>query len=262
MYDVNKLDASGNPSAVTSVSVGAHDAAFLLRATSLPDVTPPTVTASAPTNGASVSTGQLAISGSAADNVGIASVRVAIQNTDTGDWWHSDGKWGSYQSQATKLTTSGSSATWKYTWQPTPGHYALTAIAFDPSANGVRLSPEVDFTVVADTTPPTLTVTSPTPGQLFTTRSTTFIGSAADNVGVAEVDVAVKNETNGLWYHADGTWGSFVWINSSLNQPNAPTTGWSYPWRAPASGGYELMARATDAAGNISTPTQVFFSMA
>jgi len=96
------------------------------------------------------------------------------------------------------------------TCQITAGPYSLGphnyyAIAVDNSPNmNSATSPTQSFTVVAqDTTPPTVTITSPTNGQVFTTNSIIVSGTASDvGSGVAQVNVRVNG---GSWQTATGT---------------------------------------------------------
>ena len=101
----------------------------------------------------------------------------------------------------------------------------------------------------ADTTRPDATVKVPSPGQVFTTSPVTLSGTATDNVGVAAVDVAIKDRSTGRWLRADGTWGAFVWLRGRLGAPGATWTRWTFPFAAPT-GLFAATVRARDAAGN------------
>jgi hypothetical protein len=83
----------------------------------------------------------------------------------------------------------------------------------------------------ADTTLPTITISSPLSGQTFTTPTITVRGSAADNVAVSRVEVRVGT---GVWQLATGT------------------TSWSGQVTL-ASGSNTITVRAIDVAGNIGT---------
>ena len=80
-----------------------------------------------------------------------------------------------------------------------------------------------------DVTLPTITFTSPTAGQQFTTATATVSGTASDNVGLSKVEVKVGS---GSWLTATGTtsWSKSVTLVSGSNT---------------------ITARATDTSGNI-----------
>lgn len=80
----------------------------------------------------------------------------------------------------------------------------------------------------------------------------TFTGNATDNVGVAGVDVMIKNRANNTYWKAStGTWVStFTWnTDSVLDSPGATATGWTYGTTL-APGIYAISVRARDAIPN------------
>jgi hypothetical protein len=90
--------------------------------------------------------------------------------------------------------------------------------------------------------------------QTFPNAPITFNGTAADNVGVAFVRIAIKNRTTGLWWHAGGTWGTYQLQVCSLGNPGSMSTTWSYVWTPPGPGQYSVLAESQDAAGNRAVP--------
>jgi DNA-binding beta-propeller fold protein YncE len=60
-----------------------------------------------------------------------------------------------------------------------------------------------------DTTPPNGTVDVPTPNQVFGAGTITLEGDATDNVGVAQVRVAIRNVTTQQWWTGTG-WGGWT----------------------------------------------------
>lgn len=183
------------------------------------DTTAPAVSLGKPAAGATVA-GSVAVTGTASDDTGVASVAVAV---DGGAW----------------QPASGTSA-WSWTWNTAglaDGTHLLAARATDTSGN-VTTTPAVSVTVAnvaADSTAPSVAVASPSAGSTVSgTASVT--GTAADNRGLSAVNVAVDG---GPWQAASGTanW-SWAWSTSAL-----------------ANGAHNLAARATDTAGNVSTST-------
>ena len=252
-YDVVHKDAAGNPAPVTSVTVAAQDAAFLLRPVTPADTVAPTASVSSPTPGHDFAPGAVTIAGSAGDNVGVAGVDVGIQNTDTGGWWHPDGTWGTYQTQAAALgSPAATSTTWSITWTAYGNwSYAVTAVARDAAAN-TGSSSAVPFSVTtpppADTSPPDTSVNRPS--GTFSAKPVRLSGAAVDNVGVSLVRIGMQDTATGRWWHSDGTWGAFASYPATLGTPGATSTTWNFAWNATGSGSYGVSAVAVDTAGN------------
>ena len=101
-----------------------------------PDTTPPDATITVPAQDQTIPTLTLSATGTATDNMGVASVGVAIKDRTTNLWWRANGTWGAYQvHQATLATPGASSTTWSFTWNaPGPGQYSIMAIATDTAA--------------------------------------------------------------------------------------------------------------------------------
>ncbi len=106
-YAVEAYDAAGNTSGQATAS-----------ATTLADTTPPTVSLTAPRNGARVSGGSVTISARASDNVAVAGVQFAVDGVDVG----------------AEDTASPYSIGWDSTTVAN-GTHAITAIARDTSGN-------------------------------------------------------------------------------------------------------------------------------
>jgi hypothetical protein len=252
-YDVVHKDAAGNPTPVTSITVPAKDAAFLLKPAAPADSQAPAASVASPASGQVLSPGTVAITGSATDNVGVAGVDVGIQNKGTGQWLHADGTWGAYQAQAAGLGNPSSPTTsWSFTWTPpADGSYATSAVARDAAGNRGS-SAVVSFTVTtpppSDTQPPETSITRPS--GWFSAKPLRLSGGAVDTAGVAGVRVAVQNTATGRWWHADGTWGAFQSYEASVSNPGAAGASWSFTWPSLAAGSYGVNAVAYDAAGN------------
>ncbi len=108
-----------------------------------------------------------------------------------------------------------------------------------------------NYSLLVDTTPPTITVTSPTPNQVA--ESITPAGLAGDATsGVARVEVAVQND-GGLYWNGTGWQSEPIWLTAT------GTTSWQYGGPLPAweEGYYTVRARARDTAGHMATPPPV-----
>jgi Glucodextranase, domain B/Bacterial Ig-like domain/Bacterial Ig domain/Bacterial Ig-like domain (group 2) len=114
--------------------------------------------------------------------------------------------------------------------------HTITAVATDPSGN--TSSAAVNITIAADTVPPTVSISSA--ATVLQGQALAVSIQAADNVGVAQV-------------------------NLFLDGGNAPVfTGYIAPYQASldttqlSNGAHQLVAVATDGAGNVAQATQAF----
>jgi hypothetical protein len=202
------FDAAGNAgnSAIRSVNVANGVAPP-------PDTTKPTVSIASPTGG-NVS-GTVTVSANAADNVGVTKVDFYVNGS---------------------LVGTDTAAPYQYSWNTTAladGAATLYAKAFDAAGNSTQ-SAAVGVTVAnvvappPDTTKPTVSIASPTGGNVSGT--VTVSANAADNVGVTRVD---------------------FYVNGSLVGSDAAAP-YQYSWNtaALANGAAALYAKAFDAAGN------------
>src|SRR5205085_2460462 len=184
----------------------------------LSDTIAPAVSIAAPTGGATVS-GSLAISGTASDNLRVASVAVSV-----------DG--GAYQ------PASGTTA-WSASIDTTAladGSHAFRAMALDAAGNSSVAS--VSVTVHNDVTPPAVAISSPATGASLA-GSVSVAGTASDNRQVAKVEVAV-----------DG--GAFVAAQGTISWT------YSLDASALSAGSHTLTARATDPPGHARAGTLAF----
>ncbi|MBI4057555.1 MAG: Ig-like domain-containing protein [Elusimicrobia bacterium] len=173
------------------------------------DSTPPSVTITFPPEGATLSSADLTVLGTASDNVGVTLVEVSV---DSGAF-------------------ASASGTNSWSFGPGPlseGFHTVAARAKDAAGNISPLSYR-DFTIrLPDTTPPTISITSPANDSTLS-GPFTVSGTAADNVGVTRVDVSIDS-------------GSFTLASGTNN--------FSFAVGALSLGGHRITARARDAAGN------------
>jgi chitodextrinase len=202
-YSITAFDAAGNTSAPSTSATA--------RTGPTPDTTPPTVSIASPTGGSVSNT--VAVSVNAADNVGVARVDLRVNGV---------------------TVASTNVAPYQFAWNSTTvpnGSVALTAVAFDAAGNSTTsatIALNVSNGPPPDTTPPTVSIASPTGGTVSNTVAVSV--NAADNVGVTRVELRVNGVTVG-----SGT---------------APP--WQFSWdsRTVADGPVLLTAIAYDAAGN------------
>lgn len=224
------------------------------------DTTAPTSTVTTPTNNQVFSAVPVTLAGTASDNVGVKEVRISIQDTQTKLWWRANGTWGASQPQQATLASPNQPSTgWTYGWTPAPGgsgRYAVQVVAVDIANNVATTKPWVPFRVSAgttDTTPANGTVSTPTANQGFSSIPVAMSGAATDDVGVAEVRIAVQDTVSKQWLRSNGSWGPFQNQTATLASPGATATGWSFAFAPPGggSGRYAVQVAAMDAAGNV-----------
>ncbi|MFL5348626.1 MAG: PHB depolymerase family esterase [Hyalangium sp.] len=187
------------------------------------DAVAPTVSLSAPANGASVS-GTVQVTATASDNVGVSKVEFFIDNT---------------------LVGTDTASPYAYSWNSaasTNGTHVLKARASDAAGN-TATSANVSVTVtggISDTTPPTVSLAFPTAGSTVA-GAVDITANASDDIGVTKVEFLVDGTVVGQGVSAQQA-GPYVF--------NWNTT--SY-----ATGSHTVQARASDAAGNTATSAAV-----
>jgi hypothetical protein len=207
-------DTSNNQTTATSVTVTVNNVPS--------DVTPPTVSLTAPTGGSTVSGTTVIVSATASDNIGVVGVQFLLDGNT--------------------LNAEDTSSPYSITWNTsgvTNGTHTLSARARDAQGN-TATSAGVSVTVnnvVQDTTFPTVSVTSPTNG-LTVSGTITVTASASDNVGV----VGVQFQVNGLDVGTEDLTSPYTYVFDTNLAANGPIT---------------ISARARDAAGNPTTSTAV-----
>src|SRR3989442_4778280 len=151
-------------------------------------VTPPTVSISAPANGATVSGTAVTVSASASDNVGVAGVQFSLDGVNLG----------------AEDTVAPYSASWNTTLA-TSGTHSLTAVARDAAGN---TAPSAAVSVTVDNTPP-----------LISTVSASSISSSGATI------TWVTNEASDsqVDYGPTTAYGSSTPLNASLLTAHAMT---------------------------------------
>src|SRR2546426_2290253 len=186
------------------------------------DTTPPTVSITSPASGTIVA-GTISVMASASDNVGVAGVQFLLDGLNTG--------------------AEVTAAPYWVSWTPPPasnGSHSLTAVARDAAGNratSVAVAVTVSNGAPPDTTPPMVSITSPTSGAIVA-GTATVTANASDNVGVV-----------GVQFLLDG-------VNVGAEVAAAP---YSAPWDTTTAsrGPHALTAVARDAAGNRTTSAPV-----
>ncbi len=181
------------------------------------DYTPPQVSISAPAPGASV-TGTVTVSATATDD------RLYVTRVEFYD--------------GTQYLGTDTSAPFSITWNTgaaTVGEHVLTAKAYDYD-NNMATSAAVVVTVARDTTPPSVSITSPASGATLA-GTVAITTNATDDFGVSQVEFLLDGNL----------------LGSTASAP------YSFSWntRTAANGSHTLTARARDASGHVTTSAEV-----
>jgi uncharacterized protein (TIGR03437 family) len=201
---------------VTARNTVAAQASATIALTYAPDTIAPTIAITSPTSGPSFSTSSSTISlgGTSSDNVGVTQVTWATDHGASG--------------------TASGTANWTISGVAVPaGSTQITVTAADAAGNVATAVLAVTSTATgpSDTTPPAISITSPTSSSSFTATGSTISlsGTASDNVGVAQVTWATDHGASGT---ASGT------------------NNWSISGLTLATGSTQITVTAVDAAGN------------
>ncbi len=209
-------DAVGNVGMSSPVTVTVDGA----------DTTPPSVTITYPTSGATVAAGAQTITENVSDNVGVTLVKTLINSSVVCQK--------TAPPYSCPVTLSGTGATVDVIAYDAAGNSRLAEVNVKVAANGTTSGSNT-----ADTTPPSVTITYPPSGiRLNRGNKTTITADVSDNVGVAVVKT-----------YADG---------GLICQDTAPP--YACPWTVWGKGQVLIQVRAVDRAGNARTERVSVFS--
>ncbi len=221
-FDFTFTPSSGNHTYYVYVTMNTGDRIFSapiwINQGAVADTTPPTTSITAPANGATVS-GTTAVTASASDNVGVTKVEFYLDSV---------------------LQSTSTVAPYSWSWNTTTATNAshnLTSKAYDAAANtGTSAVVTITVSNVADTTPPTTSITAPANGATVS-GTTSVTASASDNVGVTKVE-----------FYLDA-----VLQSTSTVSPYQ----WSWNTTTATNGAHTLSSKAYDAAANSGTSANV-----
>ena len=206
----------------------------------------------------------ITLTGTATDDKGVASVKVTLQDRDTGRYLQPDGKTMSATpaTLTAPLGTPGGTAT---TWTlpvtlPTGGNWSFTAVATDSagqqdtSTTGATGS----YRFYPNDDPPSLsdTLGQPQTGATFTSGTIVVTGRAEDapngNPSIASVQVAVVNAA-GQYMSSAGTFTSTTpsFRTAFLNSPGSAGSNYSYTTPVIPAGTYSVIVQPVDVNGQI-----------
>jgi len=240
-------DSFGNPN--------FHSVEFNIANGGSADTVPPSININVPISGGVYAPTAVNIAGYASDNVELGKVWVILERLGTPVMYFDNA---GFNAGAPMLLPASGLSNWSFTIPSGAlgnGSYQLVAIASDTS--GLLKNSTVTFTVSgatvsSDVTAPTLRIRFPENLTIFTSADfnslTQIYGTAADNVGVVEVNYSLKDDNNVYWNGAGWTSSIELW---------QPSTGTNEAWQgyiplnAWKNGNFLLRARARDQANNI-----------
>lgn len=243
---------------------------FLVQDSAPADTVDPDTTIDAPERNTPFPLGDVELVGMATDDTGVTEVEVAVLDRSTDLWWNATtGSFGDFGWSDASVSDPGAAATgWSFVFDGQAaldaggsGDYWAMARAFDAARNQDLDRPSTRFTVAGepDTVEPDTTFDTPVQGSDLPDPVVTLAGTATDDFGVANVELAVRDRVAGEWWDpATGNFGPFVRFPIDVAEPGKPSTAWSHDFDFAAAGGsgsYFVVARAVDTSGNNETST-------
>jgi hypothetical protein len=178
----------------------------------------------------------LDLAGTATDDKGVAGVKVALEDQDTGRYVQPDGTMAAAFAtmNATLASPNATSTTWTLGVDlPTKGEFAVTAFAFDTAGqqDTSTSGATARYLVYPGDLDPTIsdTLFSPTEGTAFTEARIFVSGRAEDDTAMGRVEVAIVNSL-GQYMSSSGNFTSTSesWRTAFLNSPGTPGSNFSY----------------------------------
>ena len=207
----------------------------------------------------------LTFSGGASDENRVANVEISLRNSTTRENLGADGSWGVDVEQDWHRISPGNLNAPSYNWSYRtpfnlrPGTYSFSVRATDfeglstSSTNQGRLT--INVQVPGDLPPNGLISPSGTFSNIEV-RHLDLTGTATDDFGVAEVQVAVRESESDRYVQPNGTLAaSFATLRASLGTPNGTSTTWTLPVDLPTNGDYSITVYAYDTQGQQDTST-------
>jgi len=195
--------------------VNAAAAVLAAKSSVVSDTTPPSVSLTAPTSGATVN-GLVAVNVSASDNIGVSRVDLVVNGS--------------------KLA-SDTAAPYGFSWDSSTvpdGNATLIAYAYDTAGNYSSSTLSVKVANTVDKTPPVPVISNPVNGSSIS-GNVNIAAGASDNVAVTSVKLYIDDQLKVI---GSGSNLSYTW-NSRKVSP----------------GTHNIRVDATDAAGNVGSQT-------
>jgi alpha-tubulin suppressor-like RCC1 family protein len=222
---------------------------------SIVDGVKPIITVTSPTPSQALASKPVTITGTASDNAGIYAVLVAVYRPTTatiaGQYWNGSAWQSDFVVVPALVSSLGSTTTtWSYVFDPpqTGGSYGVSALVYDTTYNYTF----GDFTpfTLPDTIAPTATLS---PADNSTTTGTiTISGTATDNNALYNVAIAIYRVSDAQYWNGTGWQSTFAVARSTLANPGAASSTFTYNFTPPTPGRYLLGVAPVEANYNFS----------
>lgn len=152
---------------------------------------------------------------------------------------------------------NGTASRTQHTPRIVVGFLAVMALA-------AGLLPIAGAVAATDTEAPSVVVDVPAQAQVFDQTPVGLAGTAADDIGVTGVTVAIQDLDTKLWLQSDGSFGPWATRlrDADLSTPGGTGTAWTYSFDPGRDGTFGAQIQAGDAAGNLSTKVWQRFTIA
>ncbi|ONI67685.1 hypothetical protein BWI15_31810 [Kribbella sp. ALI-6-A] len=196
----------------------------------------------------------LDLTGTATDDVGVAEVRVALEDQDTNRYLQPNGSMAATFATlpATLATPGGTSTTWSLPVDlPTQGDWSVTAFAYDTAGqqDTSTSGATARYRIYPGDNPPTLNeaLLTPNEGNEFTDGKIFVTGRAEDDQAMQRVEIGIVNSL-GQYMSSSGTFTSTnaSWRTAFLTSPGTPGSNFSYTTPVIPAGAYTVRVRAVD----------------
>jgi PKD repeat protein len=194
------------------------------------------------------------LAGTATDDHGVASVRVAFFDNATGRYVQPDGTTAAAFAtiNANLASPNSTSTAWTLPFNlPNGGDYSITAWAWDTAGQQdlSTIGATARYAVWPGDAAPTFdpTLGAPVDGATFDQGRIVVTGRANDDISIARVEVGIVNSL-GQYMSATGTFTSTVpsFRTAFLNSPGSPGSNFSYTTPVIPPGTYSVLVRPTD----------------
>ncbi|WP_280530158.1 PKD domain-containing protein [Nocardioides dongkuii] len=205
------------------------------------------------------------LAGTATDDKGVASVRVTLQDRDTGRYLQPNGTMSATPAvrEATLATPGGTTTTWSLALTlPTGGNWSFTAMSIDTAGQQDSSTAGATATYAAYPSdgPPTLSETlgQPQSGASFADGKIVVTGRAEDapdaSASIARVEVGIVNAA-GQWMSSAGAFTSTTasYRTAFLNSPGSVGSNYSFTTPVIPAGTYSVRVRPVDVHNQIGT---------
>ena len=192
------------------------------------------------------------MTGTATDDIGVASVAMRIFDDDAKRWLQPDGSLSSrpIPFNAVVANAGAASTTWSFDFSPPKAStYFFYVHALDSAEQVSFQTLFASGCIYPGDAQPTVTVNLPTANQTITTNRIALSGSANDDTSVTTVEALYRNVQTGDYLRIDGSLGAAQWVPAALTNPGGDRTNFDYQTPILADGTWDLIVRSEDNSG-------------